>query len=288
VARSDSAVDYRYLRAFLLAARHLSFSKAARELRIAQSAVSRQIKCLEASIGQQLIIRSSQSVVLTRLGHELYLAVSDFDRNLETIAAPQEKPEIRIGVLHGVLETWLTGVIANDPRLLGFKLSIHVDHPDLLLEGLTTRKHDLIISNEGSSNDAIQSVKLFDEELVLISKEKIDPAQVRNQRWITYAEQDWLQRLYGEPGHPEQIQVNSMTAVVRLARSGAGVAIVPTHLLDDPAGLHVVQVPMDPQPSVHLATLAYSYLPPVLKPVMELLQEYGRKQTVSPTTLKTT
>lgn len=53
-------MDYRYLKAFILTARNSSFSKAAEELKIAQSAVSRQIKLLEESVGEELIIRSSK------------------------------------------------------------------------------------------------------------------------------------------------------------------------------------------------------------------------------------
>ncbi|WP_393096157.1 LysR family transcriptional regulator, partial [Halobacteriovorax sp. ZH3_bin.1] len=45
-------MDYRYLRAFTLTAKYLSFSKAAAELKIAQSAVSRQVKLLEESMNE--------------------------------------------------------------------------------------------------------------------------------------------------------------------------------------------------------------------------------------------
>jgi DNA-binding transcriptional LysR family regulator len=254
----------------------MSFSKAARELRIAQSAVSRQIKLLEESMAQQLIVRSPQSMVLTRLGQELYLALSDFDRNIQRLVAGEERPELRIGLLHGVLETWLTGVISRQEELLRYNLSIQVDRPDLLLEGLLERRYDLVITNENLQTELVSSLKLFDEELVVISTKKIDPARIKEQRWITYARSDWLHRVYRDPEHKDFIQVNSMTAVVRLVRSGAGIAIVPTHLLDDRSGLHIEQVPLSKQPSVYLSTLNYTYLPPTLKPLLDLLREEGR------------
>jgi DNA-binding transcriptional LysR family regulator len=53
-------MDYRYLKAFLSVARHLSFSSAAKELCIATSAVSRQVQLFESSIGKELFIRSQQ------------------------------------------------------------------------------------------------------------------------------------------------------------------------------------------------------------------------------------
>jgi len=64
----EISLDYRYLKAFMITARYLNFSKAAQELNIAQSAVSRQIKLLEESVGQQLIVRSSKKVLLTEKG----------------------------------------------------------------------------------------------------------------------------------------------------------------------------------------------------------------------------
>lgn len=73
-------MDYRYLKAFILTAQHASFSKAAEILGIAQSAVSRQIKLLEDSLGEELIIRSSKKVLLTAKGKELYLTASNFDK----------------------------------------------------------------------------------------------------------------------------------------------------------------------------------------------------------------
>ena len=47
-------LDFRYLKAFMLTAKYSSFSKAAEELNIAQSAVSRQIKLLEDALGTDL------------------------------------------------------------------------------------------------------------------------------------------------------------------------------------------------------------------------------------------
>ncbi|MBC7690205.1 MAG: LysR family transcriptional regulator, partial [Methylotenera sp.] len=42
-------VDYRYLKAFLAAANYLNFTRAAEELKISVSALSRQISLLEQS-----------------------------------------------------------------------------------------------------------------------------------------------------------------------------------------------------------------------------------------------
>ncbi|RDK02243.1 LysR substrate-binding domain-containing protein [Paraburkholderia lacunae] len=61
------------LLAFASSAKHLNFSRAARELGLSPSAVSRQIAALESSFGVQLFIRDGRNLVLTRAG-SLYLA----------------------------------------------------------------------------------------------------------------------------------------------------------------------------------------------------------------------
>ncbi|WP_341318208.1 LysR substrate-binding domain-containing protein [Paraburkholderia sp. IMGN_8] len=61
------------LLSFTSSAKHLNFSRAARELGLTPSAVSRQIASLETSFGVQLFIRDGRNLVLTRAG-SLYLA----------------------------------------------------------------------------------------------------------------------------------------------------------------------------------------------------------------------
>ena len=60
------------LRGFRAAARHLSFTRAADELFVTQSAISREVKTLEDQIGQPLFQRAHRSLQLTRAGKELY------------------------------------------------------------------------------------------------------------------------------------------------------------------------------------------------------------------------
>ena len=61
-------MDYRHLKYFLEVAQQKSFSKAARNLHISQSAISRMIKSLEDEIGVTLFIRNAKTVELTAPG----------------------------------------------------------------------------------------------------------------------------------------------------------------------------------------------------------------------------
>ena len=59
------------LKAFEAAARHESFTKAARELNVTQGAVSHQVKALEAELGLRLFDRERQRLVITEAGRVL-------------------------------------------------------------------------------------------------------------------------------------------------------------------------------------------------------------------------
>ena len=114
------------LLAFEAAARHASISRAAEELHLTQSAVSRQVRQLEAQLGQALFARVRQRVVLTDAGR-LYAA--DVRAVLQQLGAATQKAMALAdggGLLHlAVLPTlgarWLV------PRLPGFAAL----HPEL-------------------------------------------------------------------------------------------------------------------------------------------------------------
>ncbi|MGF6774083.1 LysR family glycine cleavage system transcriptional activator [Paraburkholderia sp. GAS199] len=70
------------LLAFEAAARHESFTHAAKELFLTESAISRQIATLEANLGVRLFVRAKQRVVLTRAGR---IYGTQVRRSLETL-----------------------------------------------------------------------------------------------------------------------------------------------------------------------------------------------------------
>lgn len=71
-----------WLRAFEAAARHLSFTGAARDLNMTQSAVSQQIKALEAHLGRPLFHRRPRALELAEAGITYLPVVRDAFRTL--------------------------------------------------------------------------------------------------------------------------------------------------------------------------------------------------------------
>jgi DNA-binding transcriptional LysR family regulator len=64
-------LQLRHLRALVVLAEELSFTRAARRLGIAQPALSTQISRLERRLGRRLVERSTRSVELTPAGEDL-------------------------------------------------------------------------------------------------------------------------------------------------------------------------------------------------------------------------
>ena len=76
-----------FLRGFEAAARRLSFTAAAEELFVTQSALSRQIKALEEQIGVPLFVRGHRSLRLTEAGAALQPVVRDILLDLSRAVA---------------------------------------------------------------------------------------------------------------------------------------------------------------------------------------------------------
>src|SRR5690606_37261176 len=63
--------------AFEAAARHLSFTLAAKELNVTQGAISRQIRVLEDYLGKALFSRTTREINLTTTGGQYYVTVRE-------------------------------------------------------------------------------------------------------------------------------------------------------------------------------------------------------------------
>ncbi|OCJ61088.1 LysR family transcriptional regulator [Agrobacterium tumefaciens] len=65
------------LRAFVVAARHASFSRAAEELHVSTAAIGQQVRILETHLGQPLFSRQRGELLLTGAGSALYPGLAD-------------------------------------------------------------------------------------------------------------------------------------------------------------------------------------------------------------------
>lgn len=84
------------LRAFEAGARHLSFTRAAEELSVTQTAISHQVRQLEGDLGVKLFERRPRELALTPAGSNLYPVLAEaFDRVTEAVTRIRSQPESR-------------------------------------------------------------------------------------------------------------------------------------------------------------------------------------------------
>ncbi|NOH77358.1 LysR family transcriptional regulator [Vibrio crassostreae] len=105
------------LKAFEAAARLMSFTLAADELNVTQSAISRQIKQLEDESNASLVIRKHRAIELTVQGHDLYVALRESYGNIEAVIASWSEPKQKRIVIKATL-SFATRVLISKVREL--------------------------------------------------------------------------------------------------------------------------------------------------------------------------
>lgn len=174
-------INFNQLRVFYHAARHLSFTLAAKALYITQPAVTAQIRLLEQYCSFKLFKRKGRSIYLTDEGKTLFEyteKVFDYERGLEHLI--EEMKELKRGVLRlGTTKTYARYFM---PYLLtGF----HETYPQVR-----------IYLDEGSSLDMIHSLLDFKNEVAIIAKAEENP----DVRFIPFSEEELVVIL--APDHP--------------------------------------------------------------------------------------
>jgi DNA-binding transcriptional LysR family regulator len=126
-----------FLRGFEAAGRRLSFTLAAEELFLTQSALSRQVKALEDALGVALFERRHRALVLTRPGAAFHRAVTDKLREIaaaaDALQAPQREPGLTVSTTVSFASLWLI------PRLPAFRaahpaIDVYVSADDRMVD----------------------------------------------------------------------------------------------------------------------------------------------------------
>jgi DNA-binding transcriptional LysR family regulator len=143
------------IRYFQAVVRCNSFTEAAEECHISQSAISQQIKALEQELGVQLLMRHNRRFELTPAGEHFYKRslnlVADYDQLVQQTVrmARRDNPELRIGYLKSYAGPELQMAVGNFSAKHP-KVSIHImngNHEDLY-DVLRTGKVDLVLNDQ--------------------------------------------------------------------------------------------------------------------------------------------
>lgn len=237
------------MRCFEAAARHLSFTRAAEELNLTQSAVSKQVAQLEATVDHQLFLRLRQRLQITPEG-ALYLSevrkilaqVETSTRHLQSYGGQSEV--LNVTTLPTFGARWLV------PRLNGFRFR----HPNVYLNisnrvdpfDLEEERVDVAFFFGHGAWPKAQCIKLLDEEVVAVCSPAAvpqggidDPLELtrlvllqnaaRPEAWHDWfeAQGHYTRHSYHGP------RFDSFSMSLSAARAGCGVALVPRFLAQE-------------------------------------------------------
>ena len=165
--RSSRPLSLSNLRAFEAVARRLSFSDAADELFVTQSAISRQIKGLEDELGAALFVRGTRHVEMTQSGQMLLRSVESglqkIDTSVRQIRQVRSRKRVSVTTFASFGSLWLL------PRIEAFQrlhpdIDLRVSAGDLIAD-LDDPELDLALRYCSAAQAPAGAVRLFGEVL---------------------------------------------------------------------------------------------------------------------------
>ena len=170
-------MELRHLRYFQAVAEELSFSRAARRLRVAQPALSRAIKQLEATLGAQVLERTRHNVRLTPAGavllRETALLLEHADELMRRVhrTAAGEEGELRLGYIGPPTQPFL-GRLLHEYRKRYPLVSIHLEErtPERVWEMVAKRRLSAALTRPVLAHEelGLRTIILREERLGIV------------------------------------------------------------------------------------------------------------------------
>lgn len=146
-------LDVSLLRAFVAVVDTGGMTAAAGVLNLTQAAVSQQIKRLEETLGEELIVRDRRGVTLTGAGERLFgrakrmLAMND--EIWTEMTTPEFEGEIRLGIPSDIITTYLPAFLKDFARRYPrVQITLHSGSSVSLRERLAAGKLDMVMATE--------------------------------------------------------------------------------------------------------------------------------------------
>ena len=253
---SDALPPLQSLVVFESAARHLSFTRAAKELGTTQPAISQQVRGLETNLGHPLFIRIYRGVELTEAGNKLLLATQKSLKSLKLVCDDirQRPKNNRITVA----TDFAFAAYGLMPKLNEFRNQYQDDFPDLDIRLQTSQAPDvensadadIIIVFGADHYQAYDSCQLITEKVhpvcshALLAGRFIETLDdllklpllklnvPKGKRWLNW---DDVAHQYDLTlnGVQPQLESDNFTLLVQAALAGQGVCLAWSPLVDD-------------------------------------------------------
>lgn len=289
-------MDIKQLHYFVTVSDLLSYSKAAQKLHISQPSLSNAIKNLEQEVGSPLLERNTRKVELTDAGKILYqksmLLLSQMDMLKKEMAEVKltGSGELIIGIIESV-KHWVPKVIREYQEHFP---SIHIKLIEVLgkkavTESLRKYQTHLLITNQFIQDDDIESVPLYDEQLVLVlhkahplaQRESIRLTDLHREPFIISTEgfqtrSDILRAFSLENITPGiQFEIERFETALTLVRENLGITIIPENYLSELTDASIVQKKIASpalERTIFLAYMKNRYLAPAVQTFLETIR----------------
>jgi DNA-binding transcriptional LysR family regulator len=190
-------MDFQQLQYFKILAKVQNFTRAADELAITQSALSRSIARLEEEMGVQLFERKVRGVVLNRYGSAFLQHVNQVIREMnvaQQILNEMMDPlhvTISLGFVHSLRSSFVLNLIDSFlKKSPGIRFQLTQDSTTKIINQLESAEIDLAFCSPREQLDNISTVPICDEELFLI---------VPKRHKLAYRKQVYLNEVANEP-----------------------------------------------------------------------------------------
>lgn len=242
-------ITTRQLKAFLLTARHQSFSRAAEHMYITQSGMSLLVRELESQLGFRLLDRTTRRVTLTDPGatflpiaeHSL-LALEAAAGNIGRSALDADR-RFSVGATPLVAADLLApAVAAYGKREPGVEIRLHDAHRGQLIEMVRSGEIDAGLSASTEDTGDAERIPLARFSFMVIGAREHAAAPSPPVRWSDIAQSKLVGGPPGNPiqeivdvhlkrsgrHHPPELVCNYMETQIAMVESGAGIAVMPT------------------------------------------------------------
>ena len=243
----EALLDSKQLRAYLSLARCGSFTGAARELGLSQSAISHSMKALEIDIGCRLLEKVGKKAVLTQAGEQLLFHAEKIQREMtsarEGLIALNAWGQLRLRVAapaslcQQVLPTVIREFRESFPRCV---LTVTEAGSLAQQEMLRNRRVDLALGLRPVNDVPMGFRPLFDDELNFVvhplhpwaQNGRVDRSTITRQNYVLHhrasSSFSLVQNYFRTDGLslPAAMEFSSMEAIRELLKAGLGVGIL--------------------------------------------------------------
>jgi LysR family transcriptional regulator, hydrogen peroxide-inducible genes activator len=172
-AGMKSTLNLQLLELFVVLARTKNFTRAAEELHLSQSALSRAIQKLEDQLAQRLFERRPRGVVLTEIGEILLERAQQIRQLTEAafaeLAEAGRRSRIRLGAIPTIAPYFLPGLLSRFAKQHPtITVLVHEETTEHLIHRCSQGELDLAVLALPIAAKNLEVEPLFDEELLLV------------------------------------------------------------------------------------------------------------------------